>query len=61
LKSEASNEMVEAIKIYSSAIALYKEGQFAKALNLFEEADTAFGGSDTPSKILIERCRKFLE
>jgi adenylate cyclase len=58
-KENATDAIIKAIHTYKQALDAYRTRRFTDAIPLFEKANVLFGGSDTPSKILIKRCISF--
>lgn len=58
-KEAAPKELVEAVGVYTQALASYRLRKFGESASLFEQANLLFGGSDLPSKILAAKSRAF--
>ena len=51
--------LAHAINLYEQALYLYRNREFMKAAQKFEEAHDAFGGKDPASSLMAERARQY--
>eukprot|EP00002_Diphylleia_rotans_P026596 TRINITY_DN530_c0_g1_i4.p1 TRINITY_DN530_c0_g1~~TRINITY_DN530_c0_g1_i4.p1 ORF type:complete len:726 (-),score=112.77 TRINITY_DN530_c0_g1_i4:198-2375(-) len=51
-----SDNIDEAVKLFSQGLEFYRNREFLKASSLFESADRARVGGDPPSRVFLERC-----
>lgn len=59
IKTEMPKHILEAVDVYTRALASYRQKKFGEAAALFEKADQLFGGGDVPSRILAAKARAF--
>lgn len=55
-----SPEMHKAIDLYEQGLYLYRNREFIKAAQKFEEAHEAFASNDKPSALMAERARNYV-
>lgn len=57
---KTSPEMRKAIDLYEQGLYLYRNREFIKAAQKFEEAHEAFANNDKPSALMAERARDYV-
>jgi len=58
--SSANGHVARAADLHRQALELYRGRSFEQAAARFDEVAAALGGDDAASRILAERCRRFL-
>lgn len=59
--SGVSDAEQRAVESYRDALQRYRDGAFSEAMARFVQALEAFGGEDTPSTLMMERCERCMK
>jgi len=58
IKGELPENVIQAVGVYAAGLEAYQKQQFKEAADLFSQADALFGGSDIPSKKLLDLSKQ---